>query len=609
MNAARKPEGARWLESSAAWLAFAVPVVLGLLRSEGQSAWTGDLGMVRVLGLEPIGGEGVVTSILGQLVVVLPLGGRWLRVAMLGAVATGFASLALFEIVRRLLRANATTPVLSVALALAASATSTLTPAWQVAASKVGSGAVAVALGLGVLAVATVAMVPEGTGAADVRRWFLVGLLGALTPFECRWVAVELAVGAVAALAAHAGYPHRGALVACSAGAVGAALVALGLVVGRAASPNTSLDLGAVLATTGGWRLGLNDQPVGGFAAWQGEVGLVPVVVAGFGLLWGLWCRKTRPVVVAFGVFLLADVVVTRFDPVALTDPRTPLRLGAVAAVAALGGLGVQTAVVGLKRAKLPFARAAALLLVVLDFTFALAAAEDASFSEPDREAEATEIWTDEAFGGLPTRAVVLVRQEAVAYRLRAAALVRGERPDLVVVPMASLDQRGTARRLLQEEPAFAGLLRDVAMQGQPGEYSMSTLADGRPLYVEVDPAWDPRMFAHLSPGAMWLRFSPHAVGRSDRVLGVKAAMRSIERVLAATEGAGQVATAPTRHVASRSIREQAAVLLFLGDHGSAAGLLEPLRSDVATDPLAAAIAARAAGRCKGPVDIAALVP
>ena len=52
-----------------------------------------------------------------------------------------------------------------------------------------------------------------------------------------------------------------------------------------------------------------------------------------------------------------------------------------------------------------------------------------------------------------------------------------------VLVPMRS--------RLLAEEPALAPLLRDIALTNRPGEYALSTLADARSLYVELDATSD----------------------------------------------------------------------------------------------------------------------
>jgi len=332
-------------------------------------------------------------------------------------------------------------------------------------------------------------------------------------------------------------------------------------------------------------------------------------LLAAGGALWGLGRAKTRPLVAAWLPFVLGDLVGRVHDPAPDLGAEGPLRLAALAAVAVAAALGVQTLALGLKRARVPFARPVAVLLVVLHFSFALVAAEDAAFAPRAPHAEATEVWTDEALAGLPPRAVVLAGSDPTAWRLRAAALVRGERPDLIVVPTNELQRPAVARRLLLREPTLAGLLRDVAVQGRPGEYSLSTLADARPLFVEVDSRWDPRLFAHLTPGATWMRFAPHALGRSDRRVTLRAALPSLTRMLAAVGGEGRRGLTPTGAVVMRRVREQAAVLLLLGDPESAQQLLELVGAEPSFDPVAAAVAARAAGQRLGPLDLETLLP
>ncbi len=245
----------------------------------------------------------------------------------------------------------------------------------------------------------------------------------------------------------------------------------------------------------------------------------------------------------------------------------------------------------------------------MLHFTFALVAAEDAAFASPAPAAEAAEVWTDEALAGLPPRAVVVARGEPTAWRLRAAGLARGERPDIILVPATGLQRPAVARRLLLREPTLGGVLRDVAVQGRPGEYALSALADARPLYVEVDSRWDPRLFAHLTPGATWPRFAPHALGRSDRSVALRAALPSLTRMLAAVGDEGRRGRTPTGTVVVRRVREQAAVLLLLGDHEAAKQLLDLVGAEPSLDPLAAAVAARAAGKRLGPLDLDVLLP
>jgi hypothetical protein len=233
----------------------------------------------------------------------------------------------------------------------------------------------------------------------------------------------------------------------------------------------------------------------------------------------------------------------------------------AVSGLSVVGALGVQSAALLLSRARLPFATPAAVLLVVFHFTLIFVGAETSASAAERRTGLANDIWTDEAFASLPRNGLLLGRSEAVAFRLWAAQLVRGERPDVVVVPATLLERGGLRRRMLASEPALAPLLRDIALTERPGEYALSTLADARPLFVELDRNWDEKKSDHIVPGAFWLRFRAHPVGRSDRSFAFERAARRIQRTVRATlpnEGSDGSAT---RSVLVAMLRQQ---VLFL---------------------------------------------
>src|SRR5690606_24107217 len=71
----------------------------------------------------------------------------------------------------------------------------------------------------------------------------------------------------------------------------------------------------------------------------------------------------------------------------------------------------------------------------------------------------------------------------------------------------------------------------DLAAEGAVSEYALGELADTRPLRVEFDPAWTPRMLAHLVGDGLWFRFAPHAMGSSDRHAGLASVERAVRRV------------------------------------------------------------------------------
>jgi hypothetical protein len=304
-----------------------------------------------------------------------------------------------------------------------------------------------------------------------------------------------------------------------------------------------------------------------------------------------MFAKATRPLVLPLLALAAIDLGFPAHPVGTLApDPSAPARLLAVSALSIVGALGVQSAAVLLARARLPFATPAAVLLVVFDFTLVFVGAETSASAAERRTGIANEVWTDEAFASLPTRGLLLGRSEAVAFRLWAAQLVRGERPDVVVVPTTLLERGGLRRRLLASEPALATLLRDIALTDRPGEYALSTLADARPLFVELDASFDARNGDHVVPGAFWLRFRAHPVGRSDRSVAFERAERRIERTVAAVapnDASGDASA--TRAVLVAMLRQQALFLAARRDRETAlatAGKIAKLEpnDDVAAD-------------------------
>jgi hypothetical protein len=140
------------------------------------------------------------------------------------------------------------------------------------------------------------------------------------------------------------------------------------------------------------------------------------------------------------------------------------------------------------------------------------------------------------------------------------------------------LERGALRRRLLDAEPALAPLLRDIALIGKAGEYALSTLADARPLFVELDSSWDDPLNDHIVPQSFWLRFRPTPQGRSDRNLAVARAGTRFDRVVAAVlPGDGQPGDAATRAVVVESLKQRATFLAARHDHDTTAETLDRL--------------------------------
>ena len=74
--------------------------------------------------------------------------------------------------------------------------------------------------------------------------------------------------------------------------------------------------------------------------------------------------------------------------------------------------------------------------------------------------------YVDEALVKLEPNAMVLARSHALVWRLLAARVVGGSRPDVVLVPFPLIGHGTVASSVLAAEPGANMLIRDVALEG-----------------------------------------------------------------------------------------------------------------------------------------------
>ncbi|MBX3129779.1 MAG: hypothetical protein KF718_23890 [Polyangiaceae bacterium] len=582
------------------WLALVLPLGITVWRTSATTQWRDDLPVVRALGLIPLGGEGVVSSVLMQVSSLLPIGGRLGRAALVGALGLALTSRLLHAHALRSLDANAWTPRLGPVLALSAALTATLGATFQLEGTIASGAPIAVALVLFGL------LIRPDAQCDDARVWLGFGALVALTALESHVAGACLVVALAAQVGLLGELPTRSSLKWCALGAVFTAALCLVPQLVRPFSDRAWVHLGFGLSTAALTPLDSAADKPGALAVWLREVGVVSLGLGVLGAAWGLLRGRTRWLVAPLALFVLADVVFPASRTgVLITDPLVPLRLLSLVALSITAVLGLQTLALGLVRASIPFARPIAALLVIFQATLVLMTGEDAAYVADRRRQTAAEVWTDEALRSLPPRSLLLVRSEAVAWRLWAARVVRGERPDLVIVPMPLLDRGSVATSLLEFEPALAPLIREVALSGKPNEFSLSSLSDVRPLYVELDPSWDTRLVHHLVPERMWLGFAPHALGRSDRKQSFRLGRTAFERVLDVANETTHRDLA-TLSVLSARAREQAFALATLGDRESVAHLMADLSSIDPEHPFVADMTRRLA-RGTGSIDVSGL--
>lgn len=561
-----------FLDGACALAALAIPLVVTLLRVASTSEWRDDLAAVRGLGLVPIGSEGSLSLVLMQAASLVPIGGKLLRAGVVSALGLAVASRLVFQLARRALELAADTPRLTPPLALAAALGTTLASTWQLEGTLAGGVTLAAAIGL-----AALCLRPRPSE-RDARVWLGYGALCAAGALESHAAGIATLVAVVVQMLAVAELPPRRSIALGALGALGAGTLCLAPWAAAALRTGTGTvdlarDLAAlpVVSDTAAER-------VGALGAWLSDLGIVSLALALGGAAWGLTRAATRWLVAPLAVLVVLDVVwpASRGGMLA-ADPLAALRLLAVAALSVTGVLGVQVASVALSTARIPFARQASTLLVAFEFTLVLMCAEDASFTADRAAQRGAETFTDEALGALPRGALVLVDDPAVAWRLWAARVVRGDRPDVVVVPLGLVDRASVARRLLALEPALAGLVRDVAITGRPSELSLSSLADLRPLRVDGATRWSRRLQDHLLPAPLWLGCEAHALGRSDRTAALPGARAAFDRVLTAAATPEYRDRATLELLASR-VRVQAQALALLDDKASVALLVADLK-------------------------------
>lgn len=600
MNKASAPS---WLDELCGWVALVGPILVGILAASGWSQWRDDLAVVRDLGVVPVGSEGVLSMVLAQLSSFIPIGGRLLRATWVSCLALGICGRLLYGMVRDALRAG-DSDVRSPLVALLASALAVVSPIAQTEAARVGGVLPALALLL-----AGLLGLQAWRRSSDARLAPGLGLLTGVTVCESQ------ASGGVLLLAGLAYWvtdPRRSARgeglpFSCAFGfstLLGSLFSWL-----RPLSDRAWLDLGAHNLATGGGQetplatLGAGLASIGASAG--ASLGLVAASVGGLSLVASLANPAKRSAcqtlfaLVAFGCVQPIFVVAGHERSAGLSELSLAFGLVGCAAV------GLQWGLRTLREAQLPYSGSVSPLVLVLSATLVLRGLDRVPMPKrvPQTGAEA---WTEEALGKLPARSLLLVRREATAYRLLASRVLQGYRADVISVPTSLLGHGSFAQDLLAAEPELSSLLRQLAVHGHADEYSLSVLADARPLFVELDPQWDQRLLEHLRPEAMWLGFSAHALGPSDRKAGLLRSQKAFERVTAAVDN-GQLETR-TQEMLVWIAEQQALVLASLGDRKGASQALDVLEGLEPLAPVLIELRERLARRSRGRVAVADLI-
>jgi hypothetical protein len=591
-----------WFERACRTAAFFVPFGVALAHVASSPVWRDDLALLRGLAWVGNGRTGGVSAIVVQASFFVPLGSLYFRAGLAMAVVLGLAGLAIFSTTRALLERGADTPRLSAAVSAIAAFLATLGATGQREGTVAGGAAVALLGG------ALVFAANPADALRERRRALALGLvLGALAG-ESGAVALAVTVGILVQLAVLRARPRRDEVFWALGGACASLLFVLAPLYIRPRAPGSFLDLGPSIAALGPLLSEGPPHALGGVGAMRDEVGRVALGLAGVGAAIGLARARYRGSVAPIVAVVLLDLLASwRETSLLSNEVLAPLHLVALALLCALVAVALQAAFVTMLDMQLALARQATLFFVMGALALATANAEEASFIADRSVLRGAEAFSDEAVERLAPGAAVLVRSRAAAHRLWAARAIDGSRPDLLVVPVPILGDTRVTLTLLRAEPALKQILRDVSLDGRPGEEALTILADARPALAELDPRWDRRVVSHLVADHFWLGFAPEPLGQSDRKAAFADLRSRFARVLAASTIDDRIEPMTAAVVRAR-LTDAAAEAAFLGDRDEAVALLGELGKVSSGDRFVTELTQRLAATKSGPVDIKGLL-
>jgi hypothetical protein len=584
------------------WTAIAVPGVAASGRVAVDAVWRDDLALVRGLAFAPVAGPATVTSVAMQAASLLPLGPLPYRMALVSAAMLSMCAWAIVVLARRVLEAHVPSSLLNVPLACIAAMTATLGPALQGEATVAGGATTPLAVSLLVWLAVTATDTPR------LQRWTWAGGALGLLLSESYVAVLAMCAAMLVATAVRGDWPRGRAAWIPGVTAVVSALVFMLPAALRPLAPHRALDFGHGVHPTELVPLDVAAQTTTALRAWNAEVGTISLVLAGLGLVAGVLRKRTRWYAAPLALLVLVDVAFPATTGAMLApDMLAPLRALAITAVAVAASLGVHVVVHTLMDMGLPMARAAAVLVVIFNLTLVAVTAERAAFCVDRSGARGASAYADEALRRLPPNAMVLARSNAVMWRLLADCIVSGARPDVVLVAYPLVGRARVANQVLAAEPSASVLLRDMVMEGTPGEHGVSRVADRRPLFVELDPLWDARVAVHLAPSGLWLQLHPQPLGRSDRRMAIEGSAQPFARMMALVR-ATETADPATEAVVLTVARQQTVAAALARDVQATRDLLERLAAVAPSDLFVRAMRQRLDHAKGSEIDVAGLV-
>jgi hypothetical protein len=512
-------------------VAFLFPLLASLKETQTGALFRSDSAVLAALDAQP-GLSGALSALLSQGGLLLPLGSHAYRIAVVGSLFAGLGGLSLLHLAHILFRRQGGYSRLDPWLALGASLSASLSLPWISEATVAGGATV----GAGLAAALLVRLLQSGIPRTFVSAGLAGCALGALVA-ESAWCAGLVATSALIV------WPERRHLDPAMKperlrhfSRLLVLLATTTAVVLTLWAPALSSQATSIFPALGSAQSGPSVWPAWSVLPWISSIGFLWTLGAGFALLFAL---PDRVPLIALVVWIAADFLVPGAGQLGWTrlvevdSARVSLHLVGLGLVAPLGALGLRTLGETAQALSLFAARPLAAMVAVLAIAGCLASAEDTLRTLDETETSGAQVWTDAALSDLPDDALILTKSRALGRRLLAAQALR-ERPDVLVVPLGEVSRPETLNLWLKREPEIETLLRDLSTTDTPSERAITRLVDQRPVFLEPDPTWDSRLLEHVLPAIPLARFSPHALGRSDRLTALDTIFTSRDRIVSA---------------------------------------------------------------------------
>jgi hypothetical protein len=528
-----------------------VPALLAASRVPNIADAAHDGAVCSVLGLHARPWRALDAAV-GVLLAPLPIGTLAARAALGGTLVAAAAGVLLFDIARHLLRSRFEVGTLGDVVAAVAAAAALVAAPWQLETTSVGSAATGATL-----VFLTLSLAMRATDSASPRDWrFAAAALGLAMGQEPSVFACAIAASAACVAVTARGRASFGLAVRIDGRAM-AAFFAAGLAPLVVAAVRIRLDG----ASCPGPALEPWASVTGGvaspFSFARREIGAVLALFAVAGAAMAGWAKRARGAAAGLiAVVVVGGTCVSMGAPAGPNVFAAPV-LAACGATAVLAALSMFAVVHAVATARVPLARTAGALFVVLELVLPVEAADEALARGEKKSSGAASSWDDAVWGTLEPRTVVLIDDERVRERAAAAEAQALLRSDIVIVGGAG--QSGVRTGPFAND--LVALWRDLALSGVPSEASLSALASVRPVVASYDPTWGTAIGRHLVPMAILDRFEPEPRAASDRrrAFDAFAADRQELHVRVAGDGELSAATAAL-------LRDRARLLSSIGE-------------------------------------------